>query len=122
MAPLIALIGIFLILIGFVVLVAPRAMRQTLKVFLDRKWMPLASIVRIVLGLVCIFGARDTRLFAFVLGFGILILLSGVAVPVIGFDRIERLATFWLRQSNSVFRLWSVTVVALGGALVWAAA
>ena len=121
MAPLIALIGTFLILVGAVVLIAPQLLRQTVQVFLDRRWMPVASIVRIILGLACILGADSTRVPAFVLGFGILILLSGIAIPVLGFERIARLANFWLERPTSVIRLWSLVVIALGSALVWAA-
>lgn len=121
MAVLIVFLGIFLILVGLVVLIVPQSMRQALKVFLDRRWMPAASIVRIVIGLVLVFGADETRWPTFVLGFGLLMLIAGLAIPFIGFDRIERLANFWLRQSNAVVRLWSVSAIALGGALVWAA-
>ncbi len=121
MAPLIILIGSFLVLVGLVVLIVPRAMTQTLKVFLDRRWIPAASLIRIVLGLVCILGAGETRLPTFVLGFGVLVLISGIAIPFIGFERIERLVNFWIRQSDTVLRVWSVAVIGLGGVLVWAA-
>ena len=122
MAILIVFIGIFLVFVGLAVLIVPQSMRQTLKVFLDRKWVPAASIIRIVLGLVCIFGADETRLPTFVLGFGVLVLIAGIAIPFIGFDRIERLVDFWIRRSNTVLRVWSVAVIGLGGVLVWAAA
>jgi len=121
MVILIALIGVFLIFVGLVVLIVPRAMTQTLKVFLDRRWVPAASIIRIVLGLVLIFGADDTRLPTFVLGFGVLVLIAGIAIPFIGFERIQRLVHFWLRQTDSVLRLWSLGALGLGGVLVWAA-
>lgn len=121
MAPLVALIGTFLMVVGLGVLMAPQLLRQTVSVFLDRRWMPVASIVRMVLGLVCIFGADETRLPGFVLAFGILILISGVAIPLVGFERLERFVNFWLQKSNAIIRLWSVAVITLGGALVWAA-
>lgn len=122
MSLLVAVIGVFLVFVGLVVLVVPRAMTETLKVFLDRKWVPAASIIRIVLGLVLVFGANATRLPTFVLGFGVLVLIAGIAIPFLGFERIERLVNFWLKQSNAVLRLWSVAVIGLGGTLVWAAA
>jgi len=121
MAPFIVLIGAFLVLVGLVVLVVPQAMRQTLKVFLHRKWVPAASLIRIVLGLVLIFGASATRLPTFVLGFGVLVVIAGIAIPFIGFERIERLVHFWIRQSDAVLRLWSVAVIGLGSVLVWSA-
>ena len=121
MAPLIILIGSFLVLVGLVVLIVPRAMTQTLKVFLDRRWIPAASLIRIVLGLVCILGAAETRLPTFVLGFGVLVVIAGIAIPFIGFERIERWVHFWIRQSDAVLRLWSVAVIGLGSVLVWSA-
>ena len=121
MVILISLMGLFLILVGLVVLIVPQSMRRTLEIFLDRRWMPAASLIRIVLGLVCILGAGETRLPTFVLGFGVLVLISGIAIPFIGFERIERLVNFWIRQSDTVLRVWSVAVIGLGGVLVWAA-
>jgi len=64
----------------------------------------------------------EARLPTFVLGFGVLVLIAGIAIPFLGFERIQRLVNFWLRQSNTVLRLWSLGVLGLGGALVWAAA
>jgi hypothetical protein len=121
MAPLIVLIGAFLILVGMAVLIVPQSMRKTLEVFLDRRWVPAASLIRIVLGLVCILGAAETHLPTFVLGFGVLVLIAGIAIPFVGFERIERLVHFWIRQSDAVLRLWSVAVIGLGSVLVWSA-
>ena len=121
MAALIALIGVFLVVVGLAVFVVPASMRETLRLFLDRKWVPAASIIRIVLGLVLIFGASATRLPTFVLGFGVLVVIAGIAIPFIGFERIERLVHFWIRQSDAVLRLWSVAVIGLGSVLVWSA-
>ena len=121
MGSLVALAGAFLAVVGLVVLVAPGAMRTALRSFLHPRWMPWAVAVRVLIGLICVFGADETRLPSVILAFGILILLSGFAIPVLGFGRIERLAKFWLRQTDLGVRSWSVVVLALGSLLVWAA-
>lgn len=121
MGQLVALIGTLLAVMGLVVMAVPGAMRTALKSFLHPGWIPLAVVIRILIGLICIFGADETRLPSVVLAFGVLILLSGFAIPILGFGRIEQLAKFWLGQPDWVVRSWSVMALALGGLLVWAA-
>jgi hypothetical protein len=117
---LVALIGIFLLLVGLAVLAVPEALKQTLRVFLDRKWIPVAISVRIALGIICLAGAPETRLPTFVSIFGILLVLSGVLIPILGFERVRRLAGFWMKQPSSIIRIWALATMVLGGALAWA--
>jgi uncharacterized protein YjeT (DUF2065 family) len=42
-------------------------------------------------------------------------------VPGLGLERSKAFATWWVKRSDTVLRLWGLVTMLLGGAIIWAA-
>jgi len=51
---------------------------------------------------------------------GLLLISSGVALPVVGFERIKKWSAWWLEKPGGAIRGWSLLAILLGALLVWA--
>ena len=67
------------------------------------------SIVRIGFGIVFVLAAPSTRLPGFVWAFGLLMVFSGVALPIMGFDRLSEAGrTGGSEKPDGVIRGWAL--------------
>jgi uncharacterized membrane protein YgdD (TMEM256/DUF423 family) len=119
MSAVIAIFGLFMLGISMAILVAPERLKRMLRVFLDKQGLSLAVGIRIVVGILFLLAASETRAPSFITAMGILFLLTGVAIPFIGRARIDRLVNWWLQRPDWVLRTWAVAAGALGGVFVW---
>lgn len=107
-------VGFLILIIGLAVLVAPSVLKKTLKIFLEKKWLPAASIIRIVIGVLFLFAAPETKAPQFIFVLGIIFILAGIILPFIGAKRIERFAEWWLKSSDLIIRLWAILAIIFG--------
>ena len=119
MSVAVVIFGLFMLGMSIAVLAAPERLKRMLRVFLEKQALGLAAGIRIVVGILFLMAASDTRAPSFITAMGILFLLAGVAIPFIGSARIERLATWWLEKPDWVLRAWAVAAGTLGGVFVW---
>jgi hypothetical protein len=119
MSVAVVIFGLFMLGMSIAVLAAPERLKRMLRVFLEKQALGLAAGIRIVVGILFLMAASDTRAPSFITAMGILFLLAGVAIPFIGSARIERLATWWLAKPDWVLRAWAVAAGALGGVFLW---
>lgn len=120
MTTLVVLLGVLFLGIGLTILVWPRSGRWSLENMITRRMMPVYSIVRIGFGIALVLAAPSTRLPGFVWAFGLLLLFSGVALPIVGFERLKEWSDWWLEKPDGVTRRWSLLAILLGALLVWA--
>ena len=118
---IVALVGLLILAGGLLMLTVPNAIRASLQMFIDRRLMPVASLVRVVLGILFVLAAPSTRLPIFVWATGLLAIVAGVSMPIVGFRKVEGWATWWLKKSDGVIRRWSLLAILLGALLAWAA-
>ena len=119
MSVVVLIFGLFMLGMGTAILMSPERLKKGLRIFLDKQRFWLATGIRIVVGILFLMAASDTRAPSFITAMGILFLLAGVAIPFIGRARIDRLANWWLERPDWVLRVWAVTAGALGGVFVW---
>lgn len=117
---IVALVGLLILAGGLLMLTVPNAIRGSLQMFIDRRLMPVASLVRVVIGIFFVLAAPSTRLPIFVWAIGLLAIVVGVSMPIVGFRKVEGWATWWLKKSDSVIRRWSLLAILLGALLAWA--
>jgi hypothetical protein len=117
---IVALVGLLILAGGLLMLTVPNAIRASLQMFIDRRLMPVASLVRVVLGILFVLAAPSTRLPIFVWAMGLLAIVAGVLMPIVGFRKVEGWATWWLKKSDGVIRRWSLLAILLGALLAWA--
>jgi len=80
----------------------------------------LAAVVRLGIGTLLILAAPDCRMPGFVRFFGALVVVVGVATPLVGPARIQRMACWWAAQPEERIRFWSGAVVVFGAFISWA--
>jgi ribose/xylose/arabinose/galactoside ABC-type transport system permease subunit len=106
--------------IGLTMLASPAHMRRGLDKALTRRMLPVISIFRIGIGIALVLAAPSTRLPAFIWALGLLVILRGVALPMMGFDRARKMAEWWKLKADRAIRGWSLLVILLGALLLWA--
>ncbi|MGB5547704.1 MAG: hypothetical protein WBM74_14115, partial [Polyangiales bacterium] len=79
----------------------------------------LAVLLRLCFGLVLWFAAPDTRSPILLQVLGAIAILSAASLPIVGYERFERVLTWWTGHSPLVMRLWSLVAVAIGGLVLW---
>ena len=117
----VALLGTLFLGISLAVLASPRASRWPLRNLVTPRTLPLFAIVRIGFGIACVLAAPSTRLPGFVWALGLLLIASGVSLPLVGFERVRRWADWWLEKPDREYRAWSRVGILLGALLLWAA-
>ena len=113
-------IGFFFLGIGLLVLLTPDKFKWFLTT-LTSKRITSASIFRILIGLIFLYSSPEARSPSFIRVLGFLFILGGILVPVLGLERSKAFATWWVKRSDTVLRLWGLVTMLLGGAIIWAA-
>jgi hypothetical protein len=119
MCYIILIIGVFILGIAVAVLVSPATLRQILHQFLLKKWLVPVTFLRVVVGIVFLIAAPGTRSPLFMYILGILFILAGVSIPLLGKEKIEGLANWWLGRPDIILRIWAVLAAILGLAIIW---
>lgn len=117
---IVAFIGFFFFGIGLLVFLTPDKFKWFLTTLTSKRIIS-ASIFRILIGLIFLYSAPETHLPLFVRVLGFLFILGGILVPVLGLERSKAFATWWVKRSDTVLRLWGLVTMLLGGAIIWAA-
>ncbi|MAM85164.1 MAG: hypothetical protein CL489_03575 [Acidobacteria bacterium] len=115
----VAVLSGFLIILGGVVIVVPSVLTRLAFLHQGRSFYAVAAI-RFVIGLVLLLAAAETRLPMFVQLFGALVITSGIAMVLIGRDRIRYLAQWLVNRPPAVHRLGGLVLIAIGGTLFYA--
>ena len=116
----IILIGLVFVLLGLAVLARPKRLRDWLHRFLRASWLPMLSLLRIVIGGVLVIWSGETQAPEPVMALGLLMVIAGVLLPVLGEARVEAMAQWWLKRSDRWMQGWGVAVILIGGLLAWA--
>jgi uncharacterized membrane protein HdeD (DUF308 family) len=119
LSAVVVIVGLLILGIGIVILISPAKLKRTLHIFLQRQWWHFVTVIRILIGILFVMAASETRAPSFVRVIGIMFILAGVAIPLVGFARIERLANWWLQRSDGILRLWALVASAFGAAVLW---
>jgi hypothetical protein len=96
-----------------------------LLVLAERPWqspgtLAAAAGLRVLLGVLLLLVAADSRLPVALLAIGAFSILAGLLIPVLGFERIGRMVRWWLAQPAGFVRAWAAAALAFGAFLVWA--
>ena len=120
MSFLVVLIGLLIFGIGVGILFSPATLRQILHNFLLKKWLVPATLLRVIMGIIFLIAAPSTRSPIFMYILGIVFILAGVSIPLLGTEKIERLANWWMERSDTILRVWAAIATVLGIAILWA--
>ncbi len=119
MSSVVIIVGFFILGISIAILISPVKLKRVLHIFLQKQWWRFAAVIRILIGILFVVAASETRAPSFVLAVGIMFILAGVAIPLMGSARIERLVNWWLESSDGTLRLWALVAAAFGAVVLW---
>ena len=120
MPVIVTLVGALLALLGLAVIIAPSSLKRILGSLMESDRFYLIAILRIVIGVLLLIAAGQTRSPTLVYIVGGLMILAGLLIPIMGKTRIQALAGWWMKKSDSILRLWGLMAFLLGIALVGA--
>lgn len=87
--------------------VSPMGLIRWVRTVFDTDWgMPMAIAVRVVLGVIFILVASETKFPMFFTIFGILMLVAAVVLPFVGKERLRRLLAWAEGWPAPGIRLW----------------
>ena len=120
MSALVLLIGFLILSIGIIALMSPASVRPLVHRAIDERWVYPISGIRVFMGGILVLAASATRMPGFILAIGVFLILAGVSGPLMGEERIGRLAEWWCSQSNMVISVWGAVTASLGAVIMLA--
>lgn len=122
MTVFVSVLGVILLGVGITVLVSPGTLRRAVETFVKPATVPLFAIIRVGFGILLVIASADTRLPVFVWALGMLLILAGVALPILGVQRTLKITKRWQARSDGSLRSWALLAILFGALLIWAAA
>ena len=119
MSTVVVIVGLFMLGMSIALLISPAKLRALLHIFLQKRWWRFAAAIRVLLGILFVVAASETRAPSLVLAIGIIFILAGLAIPLMGLSRIERMSNWWLERSDRTLRLWALAAGAFGAVILW---
>jgi len=118
---LVKLVGMILVAIGIVFVLSPKRMRQWM-VFCEKGLMPyLMGSLRILVGILFLFAAPQSRVVWVIITVGVLALLGGIAIFILGLERIKSILRWSEGRSLPVLRLIALFAIAIGVLILYSA-
>lgn len=114
-------LGIVFALIGIAYLLRPDFFKWLIGFFKQGNRMYFAGVIRFILAVIFLVGATECRYFWVILGFGIIFLLSGMLIFMLGPGKIRQMFEWYEKQSNILFRVIAVIIIAVGAVVIYSA-
>ncbi len=114
-------IGAAIVVVGFVGVLSPDVILRGVEGLKPSRRLYALSVARLTIGLALLLGAPSTAFPGLFRVLGILVILRGLAIPVLGPARVRALIDWLQGRSPVLLRVLFVPATALGGLLVWAA-
>ena len=86
----------------------------------SRSGLHLAIVIRVVLGLLLLATASESRFPQTFRVLGWISLIAAVISPLIGIARLRRFVKWWADKPSAFIRTWSLTALGFGAFLVYA--
>lgn len=111
--------GFVFIVIGIILLNTPDIFNNTIRYFIDKKLMWIATLSRLGLGMIFMVGASYTQLPGAIFFLGMLIFTAGLLIPIFGKKRIKSIAGWWIENSGKLKRTIGLLMGIIGGIITW---
>jgi hypothetical protein len=78
MSAVVVIVGLLILGIGIVILISPAKLKRILYIFLQKQWWYFITMIRILVGILFMVAASETRAPSFVLAVGIVFVLPAL--------------------------------------------
>jgi len=76
---------------------------------MEFRWLYSVSGIRVLVGSILVVAASSTGFPGFVRAFGVTLIVAGISIPLLGEERVDRMAEWWLRQLDWMLRAWRLS-------------
>jgi len=114
-------LGIAFVFIGMLFLIRPDVSKRLTEFFKKGKRIYFVGLVRFVLAVVFLLGARECDITWVIIVFGIVFLLSGLLTFMLGPKRLIPILDWYQRQSSILVRVIAVIILAAGAIVIHSA-
>ena len=114
-------LGIVFALIGILYLWKPEIFKWFIGFFKQGSRIYIAGIVRFILAVIFLVGARECRYFWVIFAFGIIFLLSGLLIFMLGPVKIRQMLEWYEKQSSILMRIIALIIIIVGTVVVYSA-
>ena len=114
-------LGIAFVFIGMLFLIRPDVSKRLTEFFKKGKRIYFVGLVRFVLAVVFLLGARECDITWVIIVFGIVFLLSGLLTFMLGPKRLIPILDWYQRQSSILVRVIAVIILAVGAIVIHSA-
>ena len=114
-------LGIAFVFIGMLFLIRPDVSKRLTEFFKKGKRIYFVGLVRFVLAVVFLLGARECDITWVIIVFGIVFLLSGLLTFMLGPAKLKSILDWYQRQSSILIRVIAVIILAAGAIVIHSA-
>ncbi len=119
---IIFLIGLVTVIWGLAVLLRPTVIYSMLNFFSKgKKNVNILGTLRIILGVLLLLFARETKFYFFVIIFGIIVFTAGLLTLCLPQEKIMLFLSFWKKKPSYIFRILSLVSITVGFGLIYSA-
>lgn len=121
MVVFIRLIGICVIALGIIFLLNPNMMKEYMAFWTKGKRIYIGASLSIMIGILLLLSASQCRFFWVIAIAGILALIKGIALFVLGPEKLKTKINWWTKRSAIVLRILAFIVLVIGVLLIYSA-
>jgi len=114
------IIGILIIIEAVAILLKPQLAYKLIDFLARGKRLYLRAPVRLILAVILLLCASQSKLPAVITILGILFLIAGIAEITISLDRQKKILAWWRRKPPAFLRIAAIIILLLGVALIYA--
>ena len=118
---IVKIVGVVIIIAAIVYLLKPGVMKWLMEFFKQGKRIYFAGLIRLVLAVVFLLGARECDITWVIAAFGILFLISGLLIFILGLEKLKSIIDWYQKQSVLLLRVVAVIALAIGGVIIYSA-
>ncbi|WP_233843668.1 hypothetical protein [Dyella sp. 2HG41-7] len=114
--------GLLILLTGISGIISPASLQPLTQLTTSTGAFLLLAAIRIVLGLILILGAPQSRMPSTIRVIGFIVLMIGIATAITAFMALEQareIVSQWMQMGDAVIRLTGVVLVVVGSFIVF---
>lgn len=121
MVILVRFIGILMACMGAIVILSPNVMKKMISFWRKGNRLYAGGVVRVLLGVVFLLSAPQTRLTGVIYTLGILMLLGGIVIFILGVKKLKAILDWWDKLPHYILRLMGFLILAIGALVIYCA-
>ena len=121
MVIVIKITGLLLVLTAIFYLAKPDVIKRMMEFFRQGKRIYFAGLIRLILAVIFLAGARECDITWLIFTLGLLFLISAFSIFLMGPEKVNVWISWWLKKPIWTLQLLSILTLAFGAMIIYAA-